>query len=136
MTECFDHKYLAGERSADKNVGQYYNPAMAEGFRKAKKLIAEFAPFVEAHKNQPARVQTVSYRILRRYLEYLCGLADVCTLKCLGAGKEAKELYKKFLLDFGKYEFELERYFDICIFGKAMEWRILRKEKEPINLGV
>ena len=91
---------------------------------------------VEAHKNMPMRSQTVAYRILRRYLEYVCGIADIFTLKCLGAGKEAKELNKKFLVDFGKYEIELERYFDICIYGKAMEWRILRKDEEPVNLGV
>ena len=136
MTECFDHKYLAGERSANEAVGKYYNPAMAENFRRVKGIVDEFAPFVEAHKNMSMRSQTVAYRILRRYLEYVCGMADILTLRCLGAGKEAKELYRKFLVDFGKYEIEMERYFDICIFGKAIEWRILKREEEPINLGV
>ena len=136
MTECFDHKYFAAENSADEKVGKYYNPAMAEKLRAAKKAIAEFAPFVEAHKNMPKRAQTVSYRILRRYLEYLMGLADIAILRSMGAGKEARELYNKFMLDFGKFEIELERYFDICIFGKAIEWRFLKKDEEPVNLGV
>ncbi len=136
LADCFDHKYLAGENSANESIGKYYNPARAEKLREIKKIIAEFKPFVEAHKNMPKRPQTVSYRILWRYLEYAEGLAQIATLKCLGAGKEAKELYKKFIEDFGRYELEIERYFDICIFGKAVEWRLLKKDDEPVNLGV
>ena len=136
MHECFDHKFIAGERSANAAVGQYYNPAVAEQLRRVKGIVNEFAPFVEAHKNMPIRVQTVAYRILRRYLEYACGLADILIVKAFGAGKEAKELYRRFLVDFGKYELEMERYFDICIFGQALETRILKREEDSVNLGV
>ena len=136
MGECFDHKYLAGEKSANEAVGKYYNPAIAEKLRGVKGAVAEFAPFVEEHKNMPMRVQTVSYRMLRRYLQYATGLSEIVVLRTLGAGKEARELYNKFILDFGKYEIELERYFDICIFGKAVEWRLLKRDEEPVNLGV
>ena len=136
LGECFDHKFLAGERSSNKAVGQYYNPAMADGLRRVKDIVRDFAPFVEAHKNMPMRVQTVAYRLLRRYLEYVCGIAEILIVKAFGAGKEAKEMLQKFLVDFGKYEIEMERYFDICILGKAFDYRILKKEEDPIYLGV
>ncbi len=136
LSECFDHKFLAGERSANEAVGKYYNPAMGEKLRRVPEITAEFAPFVEAHKNMPMRAQTVAYRLLRRYLKYAEGISKFITIRSFGAGKEAKALYKQFLVDFGKYEVEIERYFDICIFGKAMEWRILKKEEDPVNLGI
>ena len=136
MGQCFDHKYLAGERSADKKVGQYYNPAMAEKLRAVKGIVEEFTPFVQAHKNMPLRAQTVSYRILNRYLEYVCGLSEVLILKSLGAGKEAKELFTKFLSDFGKYELEMERWYDQFNLGNAYYKRVLKKEGERVDYGV
>ena len=136
MTQCFDHKYIAGENSADPRVGTYYNPAQLPKLRKVKEYVAEFAPFVEAHKNMPYRSQTVAYRILRRYLEYLCGLAEILSIRCLGADREARERNEKFLQEFGRYELELERYYDQCIFGKAMQWRVLKEEESAVILAV
>ncbi len=136
LGELIDHKFMAGENSANPEIGQYYNPAMAEKLRQVRPLVEEFKPFVEAHKNSPVRTQTVAYRILRRYLEYACGIADVMILKSVGAGKEAKELYNKFIADFGKYEYELERYFDIFTLANAMYKRVLKKENEKIDYGV
>ncbi len=134
--DAFDHKFFAGEKSADKSVGMYYNPAVGEKLRKVAGYVAEFAPFVEAHKNMPMRVQTVSYRLLNRYLEYVEKMAAFVTVKAFGAGKEAKKMYRDFLVDFGRHELEIERYYDHVIFGKAMEWRVLKKEEEGFNLGV
>lgn len=136
MGECFDHKFLAGEKSANSKIGDYYNPAMAQKLRAVKGIVEEFLPFVQEHKNMPLRAQTVSYRILNRYLEYVCGLSDVLVLKSLGAGKEAKELYTKFLSDFGKYELEMERWYDQYNLGSAFYRRVLLQEGEKIDYGV
>ena len=131
-----DHKYFAGELSANEKIGPYYNPAMAEKLRAVTAITSEFAPFVEEHKNMPYRAQTVMYRILRRYLEYVDGFAGFMVLKSFGAAKEARALCEKFMVDFGKYELEMERCYDQCIFGKAMRWRIMKKDEEPVNMGV
>ena len=136
MADCLDHKFIAGERSINEKVGKYYNPTLVDKFRAVKGIVDEFRPFYEAHKNMPMRVQTVSYRIFNRYLEYLEGFSEVLALRCFGAGKEAKALAEKFMESFGKHEIELERYFDICIFGKALNWRLLKKEEDPVNLGI
>jgi len=135
MGQCFDHKFLAGENSANPKIGKFYNPSMVEKLRQVKGIVEEFADFVEAHKNMPLRAQTVAYRLLRRYLEYVCGISEVFILKSLGAGKEAKALYDSFLKEFGKYELEMERYFDIHNMGNAMYKRILNKN-EVFDYGV
>ena len=67
IQECMDHKFFAGEKSLNKEVGAYYNPPMAEKLRKVPEIVEEFRPFVEAHKNMPYRAQTVSYRLLNYF---------------------------------------------------------------------
>ena len=112
MDTLFDAQYMWGRKSANLEVGRYYNPAMADSLRKVHEELDAFEPFVQAHKNMPMRVQTVSMRLLWRFLEYAHGVANVFTLKCFGAGKEALDEFNKFLKEFGKYEIELERYYD------------------------
>ena len=136
IVECMDHKFFAGEKSLNKNVGNYYNPPMAEKLRRVPEIVEEFRPFVEAHKNMPFRAQTVSYRLLNYFLEYAIGYSKFMVLKSLGAAKEAKELCFKFMDDFGRHEIAIERYYDQRNFGAAMNWRILKSNEEPMNLGI
>ena len=109
---------------------------MAEKLRKTPEVIAEFRPFVEAHKNMPYRAQTVSYRLLNYFLEYVTGYSEFMVLKGFGAAKEAKDMCFKFLDEFGKHELAIERYYDQRNFGAAMDWRVLKSKEEPINLGI
>ena len=136
IAECVDHKFLAGERSADEKIGQYYNPAMVPLLRRVSEIVEDFRPFLEAHKNMPKRVQTVAMRLLIRYLEYVEGFAHFMTLRALGAGAEARKEANEFITRFGRHEVEIERYFDICILGKALEWRIMKKDEDAVNLGI
>ena len=112
LGKAADFAYLNGKLSSDKSKGKYYNPSLAESFRKVPEIVEEFKPFVEAHKNMPMRVQTVSYRLLEKYLEYCVGLSKFMVLKCMGADAEATEAFWSFFTEFGKYEQEIERYYD------------------------
>ncbi len=132
LGELFDHKYLTGQSSIDKAMGKYYNPAMAEKFRAVKPLVEEFSPFVEAHKNMPMRAQTVSYRVLRRFLEFCVGFSDAMILKSLGLGDEAKKTFDDFFIEFGKYELEIERCYDQANIGNALKKRIFDRDKSGI----
>ena len=78
----------------------------------------------------PYRAQTVAYKLLRYYMEYCTGLAKCFSLKCLGAGVEAKEEFEKFLAEFGKHEVEIERYFDQYMMGYIFS---LRYFTSPVN---
>ncbi len=136
IAECVDHKFLAGERSANEKVGQYYNPAMAPLLRRVPEVVEEFRPFLEAHKTMPKRVQTVAMRLLIKYLEYITGIAHFMTLRALGASAEAKQAANEFIDSFGRHEIEIERYFDMCNFAKSLLWRIMKKDEDPVNLGI
>ena len=69
----------------------------------------------------PYRAQTVSYRILARYLEYCKNIANLLVLKSSGKEYAAKDAYDKFRIEFGKYELEMERCYDqqMC-FGSSL----------------
>ena len=128
LDEVFDVKYMTGFASADASRGRFYNPEMAEKFRKVKEICSRMGDFAEKHKNMPMRSQTVMHRVLRRYFEYCEGLAYPLTLKAMGLSIEASEAYEEFRTEFGKYELEMDGLFDqghssrgytYCIFGKA-----------------
>jgi len=112
LGKAVDFRYLNGALSSDYSVGAFYNPSLVPSFREALKLVKEFVPFVREHMNMPYRVQTVSYRMLLRYTEYCEMLINTMILKASGLNEESKASFNNFLLNFGKYELELERYFD------------------------
>ena len=120
LGKAADFRYMNAKLSTDSGKGDYYNPGFVKNLRLVSEIVEEFEPFVEAHKNMPMRVQTVSMRILKRYLEYCKGIADVLALKAAGENDEAHKSYYSFLDDFGKYEIELERYYDQYMAAMAM----------------
>jgi hypothetical protein len=68
----------------------------------------------------PYRAQTVSYRMLLRYLEYISELGPILALKAEGKELEAKEKYIAFNASFGKYELEMERTYDHYMLMKSL----------------
>ncbi|MBR6735446.1 MAG: hypothetical protein IKL92_01080 [Oscillospiraceae bacterium] len=84
-------------------------------------ITAAIEPLLIAHKNMPWRAQTVAVRLLLKHLDYCNALADIFVLKALGADVEAKKLYLEFLDNFGKYEIEIERYFDQYMFQHSIK---------------
>ena len=112
LGEALDYKYFVGSGSKDPNKGKYYNPDVVDGLNGIPAIVDEFMPFVQAHKNMPMRVQTVAYRMLFRYLEYLKLLAPILAMKAVGKEVEAKEKFLEFKNYFGKYELEMERTYD------------------------
>ena len=109
---ALDYKYFVGSKSSDEDKGKYYNPEVAEGLKAIPSIVDEFTPFVQSHKNMPMRVQTVAYRMLFRYLEYVKLLAPILAKKAIGKEVEAKAEFLEFKNYFGKYELEMERTYD------------------------
>lgn len=119
ITEAFNHKYMAGELSSDPQKGQYYNPDHAKSLSQVKALADEMRQIAQEHMLMPTRPQTVAWRVLLRYTEFCEGLAQVMLEKCVGHNQEAHALFTQFKKDFGKYDLELERYFDFSLFAIA-----------------
>ena len=119
IEEKMPQSYVEARHSQARDKSQYFSPEMAQVLRSVAPLTEEFAAQLEAHKNMPYRVQTVSVRLLLRYLNYLRGFADCLALKAEGKDEEAKEKATAFHNDFGKYELEMDRYYDHCLMVMA-----------------
>ena len=134
LGEIYEHKYIAGDKYADRGDSRYYSPEHAEKMRGVYALSEEFKPFFESHKNMPMRAQTVAMRLLRRYAKLWESMAKPLILKAYGADAEAKEAYLAVLDEIGKHEVEDERWFDLHQFGMAYDRRFTRKT-DVMNIG-
>ena len=116
ITEAFSHKYMCGELSADPEKGPFFNPDRVKPLSEVKGITDEMRKIAEQHMLMPTRPQTIAWRVILRHTEYCAGLAEVMIEKCQGRNIEALERLDQLKLDFGKYDFELERYFDFGMF--------------------
>ena len=134
VADAYTPEYMMGHKSADTSKGRYFNPDEAVKMRNMRTVNEEFTPFFEAHKNMPARAQTVAYRLLAKYSELLAGFSKPCILKAMGADEEAKEAFLELLASFGKYEHEIKAYYDQHMFGMGFDSRFLG-QLHIMNIG-
>ena len=132
--KAVDFRYLHGKMSADPEKGDYYNPELADSFRKVRGIVAKFKPFVDEHRQTPYRAQTVAYRMLARYLEFVLGITEALILKCKGCDYEAFRAYKSFMDKFGAYEIEMEDCYDHFMFNHSLT-SVFGKEASFANLA-
>lgn len=111
LDECMPQSYIEYKHSVanDKKV---YSPEMAQRLRGAEKVCDKLLAIAVENKNMPYRAQTVAMRLLAKYAEFCKGVSKPLTLRALGADVEARQSFKDFADSFGKYEIEIERYYD------------------------
>ena len=112
--------YLNGKCSTDALRGPLYCPAIADACRDLVACTEHFAEFVRTHRRMPLRAQTVAYKLLHYYLLYLQGIAPSISLKAVGEHTKAKDTLTEFFNDFGRYELEIERWYDHCLCSIAL----------------
>lgn len=133
ISEAFCHKYMCGELSADPAKGTMYNPERLKPLSEVKALTQQMRSIVQDHMLMPTRPQTIAWRILLRHTEYCEGLAEVIMEKCQGNDDVAWELLQQFLGEFGKHDYELERWFDFGLCANSIS-RALDKKLNKIEL--
>ena len=85
---------------------------MAEKFAKAPEIAASGRLIASNHRTMPTRPQVISWRLLQLHTEYIEGLGKIMGEKCIGNDCYAAELFDAFVPQFGRHEYEIERYFD------------------------
>jgi hypothetical protein len=86
-------------------------------------------PVAKENELLPKRPQAVAWRILSRHTEWCEGLAKVLKIKCRGELDPAKKAFAAFMKDFGKYDYELDTYFDFYLAYRALISVVRNKEK-------
>jgi len=128
VSAAFDYTYMQGEKSKAPEKSSYFNPDMAKNLASVKELAAEARAIVKNNRQMPTRPQSVSMRLLELHADYAEGVANFMLEKCQGHEFLARDLWEEFFLEFGKHEFEIERYFDHYLAAKSFNY-ILRNPK-------
>lgn len=128
ISDAFDFAYMEGERSKDKRISDFYDPDRVEQLSRIRELAARERAAANKHLNMPTRPQTVSWRLLLRHADFCQQLAQILLAKAVGHNYKAVELAKDFFCSFGKYEIEMERYYDHCLACRSVEHIIRRPQ--------
>ena len=131
VTNAFDFGYMEGEKSADERISQYYDPARVKQLSAIFDLAAQEEELVKKHMTMDFRPQTISWRLLGYHAKYIRAWADMLIAKAQGHNFKAKEIAQAFWSDFGKYEIEIERYYDHSLACRVTE-HITRKPQGVI----
>ena len=121
MSNAFDFGYMEGEKSKDRAISAYYDPDRVTKLMAIHDLSAQARKLAATHMNMPTRPQTVSWRLLLRHSEYCDLWAEILIAKARGHNFKAVELAKEFAQSFGKYEIEMERYYDHSLACRVTE---------------
>ncbi len=120
---------------AEHNEHVYYSPEWAEKIGKIRDITAEGRKLIDAHYNSEIRLQTVSVRLLEKHAEFCDLVSDFMVAKCLGKDKLAFELYDKARIAFGKYEVEIEKYYDHFLYFNEYDRAMHAKAYIPTGIG-
>lgn len=131
ISDAFGEKYMHGEDSVDPARGTHYNPARAQELMQVEEWAAVARELAQTHREMPWRVQSLAYRLLERHAEYCQKLAPVLIAKCQGFDKRAVELMEEFAADFGRHDYELERWLDFGLVVRML--RIVAKQMPAIE---
>lgn len=134
ITEAFHYPYMVGADSADREKGDYYNPAMVPKLESVKGLAANMRELYKTHTDMPNRVQQIYWRIIRLHADYCEGLAEVLIEKCLGNSACSHELFHKLMDEFGKNDLELDKYFDFGLAADSIHKIVTAKTKSKLEV--
>ena len=104
--------FVSGEKSTDPKQGDHYDPDRAAALATVKELTQALRGIVQENRIMPYRCQTVAIGLLLRHAEYADGVAAFLKEKAIGHDEEALRTLDASRIRFGRYELELERYFD------------------------
>ena len=131
ISDTFDFKYMEGECSKNPAVSDFYDPDRVPQLKKLFELAALERNLANKHLSMEYRPQTVSWRLLLRHAEYVEKWAQIMIEKAEGNNYKAVALATAFCADFGKYELEMERYYDHSLACRVLE-HITRKPQGVI----
>ena len=120
ISTAFDYEFTSGRKSKKPEASKFYNPDMLPFLESVKELAKEERALVATHMAMPTRPQTVSWRLLGYHATYIELFSDILIAKAKGHSYTAKEAVARFEEEFGKYEIEIERYYDHSNTGYAM----------------
>ena len=113
----------------------HFDPEAAKKIKTIRDITKAGRELIKSHYNSDFRVQTVAMKLLMYHADFCDLISDWMSTKAEGKYDEAAELRNKARIEFGKFEKDIEDYFDHQLyFGEYFHAQKLIKEtpKEDI----
>ena len=121
VSRAFDFAYMEGVRSKNTDISNYYDPDRVTQLDAVHDMAAQLRSLAKRHPNMPTRPQTISWRMLAIYGEYLDRWAEILKAKAHGPNFVAKELVDEFKREFSKHELQWQLYYDHGLACRVLE---------------
>ena len=115
------------EASLTPNV--HFDPQRAEKIASIPAITREGRALIESNYPSEYRIQTASMRILRMHADFCDRISDWMAAKARGELEEAEKLYNTARVETGKFEAEIEEYFDHNLYFTEYYWT--QQQKSP-----
>lgn len=115
LGNTFDHKYMCGKKNEITGKAEHYNPEKVADFENVPEITAKGLELIKSHYNSDYRLRTVSVRLLEYHAKFANLFAAAMIPKCLGDDEGAREKFAILVDEMGKYEQEIEMYYDHCL---------------------
>ena len=135
VEKAFDYEFMAGSKSADKNIDARYNPEMLPQLEYAQELAALGRKLAKEHRKNPTRPQTISWRLMEHHTEYIEGYGKIMEALAKGNIAQSYELAKAFYKSFGVHEYEIERYCDFNLAMRYINYMVAKTGTPPLQEG-
>ena len=112
LADAFDFEYMAGLKASDASVSRFYNPDHAASLARVEDIAARGKEMIMKHFDSTLRPRTVAMRILLAYNELVRYFAKAMIEKAKGRDEAAKKIFEEMMREVGKYECEIEQYYD------------------------
>ena len=96
----------------EKKRAMLTRPEYTERLMRVRDVTARGRELIKEHYNMEERVATVSVRLLERHADLCDMLADALIARTRDELGKALDLFERARVEFGKYEAEIERYYD------------------------
>ena len=119
---------------ARKREDVHYSPEMAKKIAGIREITKEGRKLISAHLDSDHIVAIVMARLLLRHADFCDLIADWMSAKANGEIELADKLYETARDEFGKYEVEIERYFDHDLCFSEYKYTQAQKSKSVNNV--
>ncbi|MBO5453293.1 MAG: DUF4838 domain-containing protein [Clostridia bacterium] len=90
----------------------HYDPERAEKIAQIRNITKEGRKLIESHKGADARIRSISLKLLSYHADFCDLISDWMSAKARGEIDLAMELFQKARVEVGKFEIEIQSFFD------------------------
>ena len=115
IEDALPYTFLA-RREAEMRANGHYDPEMAKRIGRVPEITKSGRPLIESNYNSEYRVRTVMIRLLEKHARFAELISEWIAAKARGEIETSKELLEKAKAEMGKFEPEIEKYYDHALY--------------------